>query len=56
MKTPIAITGIATLSPLGINPEEHWKSYQNITSAIREDEELDSFSARLTPEGLAGIE
>jgi 3-oxoacyl-(acyl-carrier-protein) synthase len=56
VKTPIAITGIATLSPLGINPEEHWKSYQNITSAIREDEELDSFSARLTPEGLAGIE
>ena len=56
MKTPIAITGIAVLSPLGLSPEEQWKSYLNTTTAIQEDESLNAYTAPLTAEGHAAIE
>jgi 3-oxoacyl-(acyl-carrier-protein) synthase len=56
VKTPIAITGIAALSPLGMTSAEHWNAYLESTSAIQMDTQLQAFTARLTPEGFAAIE
>lgn len=56
MKTPIAITGIAALSPLGISPQEQWEAYLNATTAIQKDATLNAFTAALTPAGFKAIE
>lgn len=56
MKTPIAITGLGSISPLGSNADEQWKSYQETTTKIEWEEELEAFTARLTPEGQKAIQ
>lgn len=56
MNTPIAITGIASLSPLGVSSHDQWDSYLQPTTAIKWDASLQSPVARLTPDGFAIIE
>lgn len=55
MKTPIAITGLGSISPLGSTPDEQWASYQATTTNIQWQEELEAFTAELTPEGQKEI-
>ncbi len=50
LKTPVAITGLGSISPLGNSQEEQWKAYGETTSLISWDEELESFSAKLSEE------
>lgn len=56
MKTPIAITGLGSISPLGHTAEEQWSAYQETTTKITWEEELEAFTARLTPEGQKEIQ
>ena len=56
LKTPIAITGLGSISPLGSSSEEQWKSYQETTTKIAWEEELEAFTARLTEEGQKAIQ
>ncbi|WP_041295619.1 beta-ketoacyl synthase N-terminal-like domain-containing protein [Dokdonia sp. 4H-3-7-5] len=56
MKTPIAITGLGSISPLGSNAEEQWNAYQETTTKITWEEDLEAFTARLTSEGQKAIQ
>lgn len=56
MKTPIAITGLGSISPLGSSSEEQWKAYQETTTKIAWEEELQAFTARLTEDGQKSIQ
>lgn len=56
LKTPIAITGLGSISPLGSNAEEQWNAYQETTTKIIWEEDLEAFTARLTPEGQKAIQ
>lgn len=44
---PIAITGLSSISPLGMTTDAVWKAYQNVSSAIVWDEALNAFIAPL---------
>ncbi|WP_144668596.1 beta-ketoacyl synthase N-terminal-like domain-containing protein [Dokdonia sp. Hel_I_53] len=55
MKTPIAITGLGSISPLGTTLEEQWEAYQHKPTAIRWDEKMEAFTATLTEEGKAAV-
>ncbi len=56
MNTPVAITGIASLSPIGISSHDQWDSYLQSTTAIKWDESLQSPVARLTPDGYEMVD
>lgn len=56
MKTVIAITGLGSISPLGHTSEGQWDAYQKTTTKITWEEELEAFTARLTPEGQKEIQ
>lgn len=56
LKTPIAITGLGSISPLGSNAEEQWNAYQETTTKITWEEDLEAFTARLTSEGQKAIQ
>ncbi len=56
LKTPIAITGLGSISPLGSTAEEQWNAYQENTTKISWQEELEAYTAQLTPEGQKAIQ
>ncbi|MFC4635147.1 beta-ketoacyl synthase N-terminal-like domain-containing protein [Dokdonia ponticola] len=56
MKTPIAITGLASISPLGVTDHQQWEMYLNSKTAITWDEVLQAPVARLTEEAYARID
>ena len=56
MKTPIAITGLHSISPLGATAEDQWNRYLEKTSSIVWDEKLNAFTATLSPEGKAKVQ
>ena len=56
MKTPIAITGLASISPLGITDDEQWDAYLTSKTAISWDEVLQAPVARLTQEAYELID
>lgn len=51
MKTPIAITGIGSISPLGVTSQEQWKFYLEKKTALVWDEDLEAYTAPLTQQG-----
>lgn len=51
MKTPIAITGLGSISPIGSTYEDQWALYQKKITCIQWDEKLEAFIAPLTDEG-----
>ena len=51
MKTPIAITGIGSISPLGVTTQEQWKFYLEKKTALVWDEDLEAYTAPLTEQG-----
>lgn len=51
MKTPIAITGLGSISPLGTTPEEQWKVYLEKKTYLSWNEDLEAYTAPLTPKG-----
>lgn len=50
MKNTLAITGLGSLTPLGITPEKQWNHYLTKKTAIVWDEELQAYAAPQTPE------
>lgn len=50
MKTPIAITGLASISPLGVTDNEQWDAYLTSKTAIAWDEVLQAPVSRLSQE------
>ncbi len=58
MKTPISITSIASISPLGRTVTELWGAYKNGISPmkLREFGHFEAFTARLDDESSASIE
>lgn len=56
MKKPIAITGFGSISPLGITPQEQWKAYLEKTTHITWDEDLEAYTAVLTPNGQKEVQ
>ncbi len=56
MKTPIAITGLASISPLGVTDHQQWDAYLSSKTAISWDEVLQAPVARLTEEAHALID
>jgi len=51
LKTPIAITGIGSISPLGVTTQEQWKFYLEKKTALVWDEDLEAYTAPLTEQG-----
>lgn len=51
MKTPIAITGLGSISPLGTTPEEQWEVYLEKKTYLSWDEDLEAYTAPLTSKG-----
>ncbi|WP_299766908.1 beta-ketoacyl synthase N-terminal-like domain-containing protein [uncultured Dokdonia sp.] len=56
MKTPIAITGLASLSPLGVTDTQEWDAYLTSKTAISWDDTLQAPVSRLTEEAYATID
>ena len=56
LKTPIAITGIASLSALGETKAAHELAYNNDQSAIVWDKTLSAFTAPLTQKAKQEID
>jgi len=56
LKTPIAITGLASISPLGVTDHQQWEAYLTSKTAISWDEALQAPVARLTKEAYALID
>jgi len=55
LKTPIAITAIATISPLGLTQEEQWTAYTNNKTAIVWDAKLNAYIAPLHQDAIREI-
>ncbi len=51
LKTPIAITGLGSISPLGTTPAEQWKVYLEKKTYLSWDEDLEAYTAPLTSKG-----
>ncbi|MEP0263123.1 beta-ketoacyl synthase N-terminal-like domain-containing protein [Dokdonia sp.] len=56
MKTPIAITGLASLSPLGVTHKEQWDAYMQSSTAMSWDDTLQAPVSRITKEASAIID
>lgn len=56
MKTPIAITGLASLSPLGNTHQEQWNAYMQPSTAISWDDDLQAPVSNITKEAVAIID
>ena len=56
MKTPIAITGLASLSPLGTTSQEEWDAYLTPETAIAWDNMLKAPVSKLTEEAYTIID
>lgn len=51
LKTPIAITGLGSISPLGVTAQEQWKQYLEKNTVLTWDESLAAYAGALTSEG-----
>lgn len=51
LKKSIAITGLGSISPLGITSQDHWKAYLEKKTYLSWDEQLEAYTASLTPTG-----
>ena len=56
MKTPIAITGLASLSPLGSTHQEQWNAYMQPSTAISWDDDLQAPVSKITKDAMAIID
>ena len=56
LKTPIAITGLGSISPLGVTTQEQWKQYLDKKTALSWDENLDAYTGSLTSSGNELVE
>jgi 3-oxoacyl-(acyl-carrier-protein) synthase len=56
LKTPIAITGLASISPLGVTDHQQWDAYLTSKTAISWDEVLQAPVSRLSLETCALID
>jgi len=56
LKTLIAITGLASLSPLGVTHQEQWKAYMQSLTAITWDDKLQAPVSKITKEATAIID
>ena len=56
MKTPIAITGLGSISPLGSTAEAQWSSYQETSAKMTWEEELEAYTARLSTQSQKEIQ
>jgi len=55
LKHPIAITGLSSISPLGVDTSSQWEKYQDAMSCIQWDEDLQAFVAALPENALQEI-
>lgn len=51
LKKPIAITGLASLSPLGTTSKEQWAAYLKKSTSLSWDEHLEAYTSTLTDQG-----
>jgi len=51
LKTPIAITGLGSISPLGVTAQEQWKQYLEKNTLLSWDESLEAYKGALTDAG-----
>lgn len=51
LKTPIAITGLGSISPLGVTTQEQWELYLEKGTSLSWDETLQAYTAELTEKG-----
>lgn len=56
MKTPIAITGLTSLSPLGVTHQEQWNAYMQPSAAISWDDKLQAPVSKITKDAIAIID